>query len=256
MRFKMIAGALLAFALPVLTANVQAAEYSAKDREDIGVIVHDYILQHPEILREALVNLAKKEKEEKSAGLANITMDQKGDLYTSKYQAVVGNPEGKTVLVEFFDYNCGYCKKSIDDITTLMKQDPKLKVILKDFPVLGPGSLEASKVASAVRNQLKGEAFWDFHKTLLLKRSPNGVGKAEALEVAKSKGVDMDKLAKDMASEDVSKGISEVMAMADKLGLTGTPSFVVGGEVVIGAVGYTALNEKLTNTAACGKSVC
>ena len=231
-----------------------ANEFSPQQKDEIAGIVHDYLLAHPEVLREVLTEMAKQEKDAEQAAQDHFTQDMSGALYQSKFQAVVGNPEGKTVLVEFFDYNCGYCKKTIDDIATLMQQDTNLKVVLKDFPVLGPGSIEASKVASAVRKQLSGDRFWDFHRTLLLSHGP--VGKAQALEVARAKGVDMAKLANDLASPDVNDGISEVMAMGDKLGLTGTPSFVVGGEVVVGAVGYDQLHKKITNTESCGRAQC
>ena len=258
MKFKsfisLLAGALLwQFGL----ANLQpaaASEFSPKQKDEIDLMVHDYLLQHPEVLREALTAMASQEKADEQAAQDRFTQDMNGALYQSKHQAVVGNPDGKTVLVEFFDYNCGYCKRTIDDIATLMKQNPQLKVVLKDFPVLGPGSIEASKIASAVRNQLTGDKFWDFHRTLLLSHGP--VGKAQALEVARAKGVDMNRLAADLASPDINEGISEVMTMGDKLGLTGTPSFVVGGEVVVGAVGYDQLNQKITNTQSCGHAQC
>ncbi len=240
----------------IFTAPLPLACAAELSRDEVGGIVKDYILQHPEVLREALTALAQKEKDTEIAATAKLTTDLTGELFTSSHQAVVGNANGKTVLVEFFDYNCGYCKKSIDDIATLIKQNPDLKVILKDFPVLGQGSIEASKVATAVRMQLKGDAFWEYHKSLLLKRNPNGVGKADAMEIAKAKGVDMDKLAKDIAADDNAKGIVEVMKIGDRLGLTGTPSFIIGGEVVVGAVGYDVLHEKITNTMSCGKSVC
>ncbi len=256
MRFQLLICGVLALLTPFATPLAGAASAAEFTRDEIGGIVKDYIMEHPEVLKDALTALAKKEKDAETAATAKLTTDMTGDLYASTHQAVVGNPKGKTVLVEFFDYNCGYCKKSIDDISALMKQNPDLKVILKDFPVLGQGSIEASKVATAVRNQLKGDAFWEYHKALLLKRNPSGVGKADAMEIAKAKGVDMDKLAKDMTNEDNAKGIFEVMKMGDRLGLTGTPSFVVGGEVVVGAVGFDALHEKITNTATCGKSIC
>eukprot|EP01037_Dinobryon_pediforme_P019248 gene19248-19635_t len=240
-------GALALFQFGFGAASFAAAnEFSPKQKDEIAGIIKDYLVQHPEVLREALNALAKQEKDAEQSAQDNFTHDMSGALYASTHQAIVGNPDGKTVLVEFFDYNCGYCKRSIDDIANLIKQDPNLKVILKDFPVLGPGSIEASKVASAVRNQLTGDKFWDFHRTLLLSHGP--VGKAQALEVARAKNVDMNRLATDMASADINAGISEVMVMGDKLGLTGTPSFVVGGEVVIGAVGYDKLREKVTNT--------
>ena len=175
-------------------------------------------------------------------------------LFSSPHQAVVGNPNGKVTLVEFFDYNCGYCKKSLDDLAKLIKEDPNLRVVLKDFPVLGPGSVEAAQVAWRVRNQFNGDKFWAFHQKLLLTRGP--VGKAQALAVAKDMGADMDKLDRDMASPDVKAGIQEVMQIADGLNLTGTPSWVVGRDVVVGAVGYDELKGKIDNVAKCGKAVC
>ena len=135
-----------------------------------------------------------------------------------------------------------------------MKADPNLRVVLKDFPVLGPGSVEAAQVAGAVRNQFKGEKFFDFHQKLLLSRGQ--VGKAQALAVAKELGADMDKLAKDMESADVRSGIEEVMQIADQLNLTGTPSFVIGQDVVVGAVGYDEMKSKVDGVHKCGKAVC
>ena len=136
----------------------------------------------------------------------------------------------------------------------LTKENPELRVVLKDFPVLGPGSIEAAQVAGAVRNQLQGEKFWDFHQKLLLTRGQ--IGKAQALSVAKESGVDMEKLDKDMKSPDIRAGIAEVMQVADQLSLTGTPSWVLGQDVVVGAVGFDELRGKLDNMKKCGKTAC
>ena len=140
------------------------------------------------------------------------------------------------------------------DIVKLMQNDPNLKLVLKDFPVLGPGSVEAAKVASAVRNQLHGDKFWQFHYKLLNSHGP--VGKAEALTVAREMGVDMERLAKDIESPDVTAGLNEVMHMADVLQINGTPTFVVGDAVVVGAVGYDELKAKLDAVHKCGKAAC
>ena len=126
--------------------------------------------------------------------------------------------------------------------------------MLKDYPVLGPGSVEAAKVASAARNQLPGDKFWAFHTKLLAMHGQ--IGKAEALAVAHDLGLDMDKLNKDMESKEIETGLREVMGMADSLQINGTPSFVVGQEVVMGAVGYDELKGKLDSVHKCGHSVC
>ena len=108
---------------------------------------------------------------------------------------MVGNPKGKITLVEFFDYNCGYCKRALCDLVTLMKAEPELRVVLKDFPVLGPNSVEAALVASAARKQISGDKFFEFHQKLLMGHGPTG--REQALAVAKEMGLDMDKLQKD-----------------------------------------------------------
>jgi protein-disulfide isomerase len=135
-----------------------------------------------------------------------------------------------------------------------MKDDPNLKLVLKDYPVLGPGSVEAAKVASAARNQLPGDKFWAFHAKLLATHGP--VGKTEALAVARDLGLDMDKLAKDMESPEVKSGLSEVMQLADALQINGTPTFVVGQDVVVGAVGYDQLRDKVDAVHKCGHATC
>ena len=115
---------------------------------------------------------------------------------------MLGNPHGDVTFVEFFDYNCGYCKRAMSDMLTLLKDDPKLKVVLKEFPVLGPGSVEAAQVAIAVRMQDKsGKKYLDFHQKLLGGRGQ--ADKAHALAVAKEVGLNMAQLEKDMASPEV-----------------------------------------------------
>ena len=120
--------------------------------------------------------------------------------------------------------------------------------------MLGPGSVESAEIASAVRNQLKGDAFWQFHYKLLSTHGP--VGKAQALAVAKESGVNMDLLAKDVAGQQIKGGLQQTMQLADALSLTGTPSFVVGHDVVVGAVGYDELKDRIDNVLKCGKAMC
>jgi protein-disulfide isomerase len=137
---------------------------------------------------------------------------------------------------------------------TLMKDDPKLKVVLKEFPVLGPGSVEAAQVAVAVRLQDNtGKKYLEFHQKLLGGRAH--ADRARALAVAKEIGMDMTRLEKDMAGPEVKATLQEDFKLADALGLNGTPSYVIGDNVVVGAIGLEALREKI-NTARCGKATC
>jgi protein-disulfide isomerase len=142
----------------------------------------------------------------------------------------------------------------MSDMLTLLKDDPKLKVVLKEFPVLGPGSVEAARVAVAVRMQDKtGQKYLEFHQKLLGGRGQ--ADQAHALAAAKDVGMDMARINKDMNSPEVKTTLEENLKLAEALGLNGTPSYVIGSDVIVGAVGLPALEEKI-NTARCGKAAC
>ena len=148
-------------------------------------------------------------------------------------------------MVEFFDYNCGFCKRAMTDMLDLIKTDNNLKFVLKEFPVLGEGSVEAARVAVAARMQdANGKKYIEFHQKLLGSRG--AADKMRALAVAKEVGFDMPRLERDMGSDEVKKTIEENMKLAEALGVNGTPSYVVGEEVVIGAVGLDTLREKIS----------
>src|SRR5271166_3378909 len=191
----------------LFTAPARADEFTPAQKQELGAFIKDYLVNNPDVLRAAIEALDKHDKEAADQERQKTVASDAGALFGSKYQATIGNPNGGATLVEFFDYNCHFCKGALPDVTKLMKDDPNLKLVLKDYPVLGPGSVEAAKVASAVRNQLPGDKFWAFHTKLLGTHGP--VGKAEALAVAKELGLDMDKLAKDMESPEVKTGLDE-----------------------------------------------
>jgi protein-disulfide isomerase len=225
-----------------------------QDQVRVEEIVRNYLMLHPEVLQEAIGELEKRQalaeaERHRTAVKENATM-----LFNSPRHVVLGNPQGDVTFVEFFDYNCAYCKKALSDMMDLIKSDPKLKVVLKEFPVLGKGSSEAALVAAAVRMQDKtGKKYLEFHQKLLLGRGQ--ADQARALAVAKEIGMDVSRLEKDMAGEEARATIEESLKLAESLGLNGTPSYVIGPNVVIGAVGVEALREKV-NTARCGKATC
>lgn len=244
--------ALCAVFFPISPAR--AASFSAGQKAEIEAIVKDYLLQKPEILREAIGVLEAREKEAQAKEREKIVSDPSSTLFSPTSQAIIGNPDGKIMLIEFFDYNCGYCKRALSDLARLMRDNPDLRVVLRDFPILSSGSVEAAQVANAFLRQFQGEKFWAFHQKLLSSRAP--VGKAEALAVAKELGADMDKLAKDAADPGVAAGIAESEKFAKSLQVTGTPTYVIGGDVIVGAVGYDELQARVANIKKCGKVVC
>jgi protein-disulfide isomerase len=240
---------LIAFGLPA-----RAAEFNPAQKAEIEATIHSYLLEHPEVLREVSIELEKRQKVEEADLRSRAIADNKQSLFDSPFQAVIGNSKGKITLVEFFDYNCGYCKRALGDLITLMKSEPELRVVLKDFPVLGANSVDAAVIASAARKQISGDKFFDFHQKLLLSHGP--IGRDQALAVAKDMGLDMDKLQKDAKDPAIRASLEDVMKVADSLNLTGTPSYVVGDEAVVGAVGLAELKKKVDATGKCGKTVC
>jgi protein-disulfide isomerase len=250
--------AVLAFAVLALAFTpatpARAEGFSPSQKAEIESIIKDYLLQKPEVLREAIGVLEAREKDAETKARKDIVSDPSGMLFSSANQAVVGNPNGKITLVEFFDYNCGYCKRALNDLARLMKDNPDMRVVLRDLPILAPGSLEAARIANAFRLQFPGDKFWAFHQKLLASRGP--VGKAEAMAVAKDLGADMDRLAKDAAQPEVVIGIDESEKLAKSLQVNGTPTYVIGDDVVVGAVGYDELQAKVANIKKCGKVVC
>jgi protein-disulfide isomerase len=246
-----LCAAMFAIAAP---QAVRADEFSAPQKSEIERVMHDYLVAHPEVLQEAMTELEKRQASFDAEKHKTAVKENAATIFSSPRQVNLGNPQGNVTFVEFFDYNCGYCKRAMSDMLTLMKDDPKLKVVLKEFPVLGPGSMEAAQVAVAVRMQDKsGQKYLDFHQKLLGGRGQ--ADKAHAMAAAKDVGMNMAQLEKDMTSPEVKATIDENMKIAEALGLNGTPSYVIGSDVVVGAVGLPALQEKI-NTSRCGKATC
>ena len=232
----------------------RAAQFSAEQTTEIGKIVKDYLLQNPEVLRDAMTELDEREKNAEADTRRKTLADIAGPLVTAPDGFVIGNPNGKVTLVEFFDYNCGYCKRALSDLDRLMKDNKDLKVVLRDFPILSPSSVDAALVAAAAHEQFPGDKFWDYHRKLLGMRGL--VGREQALAVAKDMGADMDKLAKDAAKPQVREAIQGSDVFAKSLNLNGTPSYVVSDDVLVGAVGFDEINQKLGNVRKCGKAMC
>jgi protein-disulfide isomerase len=252
--FRLLAPALFALALVAAPQAASAQSFSDAQRGDIQKIIREYLIANPEVLEEAMNELSKRQAAAETAKHeASITKNAQV-IFNSPRGVTLGNKDGDVTFVEFFDYNCGYCKRAMVDMLELMKSDPKLKVVLKEFPVLSQGSVEAAQVGVAVRMQdPTGKKYLDFHQKLL-----NGRGsadKARAMAAAKEAGLDMTKLEKDFGGDEVRATLEENLKLAESMGMNGTPSYVIGKQIVIGAVGLENLREKIS-TARCGKATC
>ncbi|MGL5362470.1 MAG: DsbA family protein [Bosea sp. (in: a-proteobacteria)] len=249
----LLLGAVALVGAPISQAQAQAA-LTPEQRKAVVDIIRETLTKNPELIQEALIELEKRNQQAQVDAQKNALTSEKATLFDNPKSAIAGNPQGDVTIVEFMDYNCGYCKRAMEDMRAIIKDDPKLKVVLKEFPVLGPDSVEAARVATAVKNQIKGDKFWEFHVKLMATRGK--VNAARALELAKEAGANVDQVRKDMESAETRGAIEETVALGDRLGLTGTPAFVLGDEVIFGAVGADVLKGKISAMRKCGKTVC
>jgi protein-disulfide isomerase len=173
----------------------------------------------------------KMEKDQAQKFKVAIT-ENAAEIYRQPNAPVAGNPDGDITVVEFFDYNCGYCKRGLHDIVKLAQSDPKIRLVFKELPILSKGSQEASHVALAARQQGK---YWEVHQALL--SAKGHLDEASALKIVEGLniGLDMEKLKKDMASPEVAAEIERSEALAKKMGVNGTPHFLVGDRAIPGA---------------------
>ena len=222
------AGLLCALALPA--AGQSPSAFDPQQRQAIEQIVKDYLVKNPEVLQEAMTELERRQQEAQKSAQAAALASERETLLNSPRGALVGNAAGDVTLVEFFDYNCGYCKRAFGDVAKLIEKEKQVRFILKELPILSKGSEEASRVALAAKMQGK---YWEFHRAML--ENQGQANEASALRVAEKVGVDMAKLKKDMASPQVQKEIDETRALATKLGIQGTPHFMVADRVIPGA---------------------
>ncbi len=223
---------------PVRLAQATTPETSAKpsdvfspdQRKAIEAIIKDYLVANPEVFLEVQSALEARMEEIQAKRLQAAIAAQAEEIYRSPGAPVAGNPKGDVTIVEFFDYNCGYCKRAFSDIAKLVEQDAKVKLVLKELPILSKGSEEAARVALAAKAQGK---YWDVHRALLTLRGQ--ANEQTALAAAEKAGADMTKLKADMKSEAVTQEIARVRELAQSMGIQGTPHFLVADRAIAGA---------------------
>jgi protein-disulfide isomerase len=222
----------LALCLATLAGTARAEEAATTlTREDIEVIVRDYIAEHPEVVVEAIREWQRQAEAMQAEAAQQALAERAGDLYDDAETPFAGNPEGDVVIVEFFDYRCGYCRHSAPDLFALVDKDPGVKVVFKEFPILGQASVLASRAALASRAQDK---YFDFHKALM--QADISFSEEEIMAVAASVGLDVDKLKADMGSPEIDAYLARTDALARELGIGGTPAFVIDGSLYPGAL--------------------
>ena len=235
-------------ATPLPQAAVNLVQLGDEERAAVEAIIRNYLLTNPEVIRDAINELQRREDEAARFAQMDAISENSDRLFSTAGDVVFGNPAGDVTLVEFFDYNCGFCRRAHADMKQLIANDPNLRVVLKEFPVLGEGSVQAAKVSTAVLLTTP-DRYEEFHNALI---SETGQIDGEwALAIAADIGLDSAILREKMESEEVLAEINQSYALGGVLNLTGTPSYVTNKEVIVGAIGYEALTAYLARARDC-----
>ncbi|MGB6906186.1 MAG: DsbA family protein [Methyloceanibacter sp.] len=192
--------------------------------------MRDYLTKNPEILVEMTTELDKRQAAEQSQQQNKAISENAEAIFRSPVSHVAGNPNGDVSVVEFFDYNCGYCRRALPDVVKLVNDDGKVRLVLKELPIFGEDSEAAAKYALAADKQGK---YFEVHQKLMA--DPGKADKEKALRIAQELGLDMEQLEKDAASDETQKALDEAKELAQKLGLQGTPLYLIGDRIVPGA---------------------
>ena len=241
---------LLALGLAAAHPTAQAADPEAPaagtlDRAAIETVIKEYLLEHPEVLIDALTAYETKRKAAEAERQKLAILENREALTNDPASPSLGNPEGDVVLVEFFDYRCGYCRASAPRVQAAIKSDPQLRVVMKEFPILSEESVVGARAALAAGLQGKYE---DFHFALM--KNPGNLSASHLRRIAGQVGVDADQMEADMDSEEVAQAIARTHALARQIGVTGTPAFVIGDELIPGAVDLDVLLAKIAEARA------
>lgn len=216
-----------------------AGDMSSTQKKQVEEVVHDYLLKNPDVLVQALQNFQQQQMMQ-----ARKTMEKTQesapkfakDLFQNGQDPVAGNPKGKITVVEFFDYQCPHCVDMAPVMDAVVKADPEVRIVYKEFPIRGPASETAAKVALAAKMQGK---YFEVHKGLMA--ANRTLSDADIMKIAETAGVDMEKLKKDMTSDTVTQTLKATNTLAQKLQLIGTPAFFVAKSDVAPTAPATAV---------------
>lgn len=235
--FILLSGTLTSYTQKVLAdssnlkeSQPESAIFSDAQKKGIEQVIKEYFLKHPEFIVDVQNALEAKMAKEDEQRTKQLVAENAKDIYRHPASPVAGNPNGDITVVEFFDYNCGYCKRGFHNIIELIEKDPKVRFVFNELPILSKDSEEASKIALAAHAQGK---YWQLHKALI--ESKGRVTEASALEAAAKLGLDVEQLKRDKESNAVKEELTRVGALARKMNINGTPHFLVGSEAIGGA---------------------
>ncbi len=222
------------------------------DAATLDPMIESYLLANPSILEKMSVALTAERKILQDEASRQAVAAMHDQIFNGEGQIVVGNPDGDVTLVELFDYNCSYCRRALPDMAGLIADDPNLRVVFKEFPILSQASADAARIAIAAHRA--GVDYWALHSALFSSRGQ--ITADTVLAEAEALGLDPEALTADANSTAVSDLIKTSYDIAQALDINGTPSYIIGDEVISGAVGFDALKTRIANMRACGKTEC
>lgn len=209
----------------------KTAAFNDAQKKEIETIVRDYLIRHPEVMIDVMQALDAKQTQAKEEQRSDVLSSRRGDIYNSPDDFVAGNPDGDVTIVEFFDYQCGYCKRAFGPLMETLEKDGNVRLVLKEFPILGPASVTASHAAIASMRQGR---YFEFHKALF--RNRGELSDEKIMKIAADAGLDTAQLKRDMADPKVAAIIERNSELAYALNIGGTPGFIAGGRVLPGAL--------------------
>lgn len=239
-------------ALAARDATEKPQVVAAIDPAQLNPLIEQYLLSDPKILQRMSVALDSTLQSEQRDQASTAIASMRDKIFNDPDQVVLGNPKGDVTLVEFFDYNCGYCRSALPDLATLLAEDPNLRVVLKEFPILSNESIDAARIAVLV-----GKAdvdYWSFHEALFSSRGQ--VDKGVALKAASELGLSPVTLEMQMGEPRVAQAIQTSYEIAKALNITGTPTYIIGNEIIPGAIGIDELRSRIANMRECGEAQC
>ena len=238
---KTLAAATAGLTLALLAGApaARAADQAPLTRPDVERIVHDYLLQNPEVIYQAVQELQRRHDAEEAKRQQVAVGEHKDQIFANGADPVGGNPKGDVTLVEFFDYHCGYCRGMAPQLRALLSQDPKVRFVFKDIPILSPESTVAAKAALAAARQGQGK-YQDFHFALMQSKD---LTREAIFDTAAKVGLDTKRLAQDMDDPAIAAKIDQNLKLAEDLGVNGTPAFVIGDTLIPGATEPARLAE-------------
>ena len=212
----------------------------APPKDEFERRIHDYLMAHPDVIMQSVNQLEARQRAKDETEVQSIVKGRADEIFRDAATPVSGNPSGDITLVEFFDYNCPYCRQVASVVTKAEEADPQLRIAYKEFPILGPNSTFAAKAALAANKQGKYVAF---HRALYGVRGAVDPGKIK--EVAMAIGLDMDRLNADMADPAIQSAIAKNIALAQALRINGTPGFIMGDQILRGATDFETLQAMI-----------